>query len=434
MAKKPKVPLNLDENKRVVLLLQGGGALGAYQVGAYEVLQGRCMKEKRKIDWVAGISIGAINAAIIAGNNVQALMPAVVDKANYEEDNQLVPGDRPSKLEQLWDKITWPPYSSLSPFEKQFDSWLNMYSSLLPWSPLAQLLPKYAGWNMAAWGGQRNFFKSRLCIPWCNPWIVQWDFGSLGPDALANYSVGPLRDTLNELVDWDMINNAPIQDRIQLSLGATQVKDAEVFFFNSFLPDKQTRGTKAIIRADHVLASGALPPAFPAVCIDQDYYWDGGISSNTPLFDLRNEFRTSACDTIVFDILVWDRQGSIPKTMDELMWRQKCIQFGSRKKMAELIVENYEQWAQKEVSKEGNPGKLEIVQVMYEYENQDEAGKPVFWCGDAEFSRSSFEKLRRMGRKDMFEALKGSWEIIAAGKHAILYRHGSQDKHLSTDP
>ena len=382
--------------------------------------------------------LGAINAAVIAGNKEIDLRPALVDKQNHEEDEQLLKGEGPSKLERLWDKITWPPYSSLRPLEPQFDSWLNMYSSLLPFSPLAQLLPKYAGWNMAAWGGQRNFFQSRLCIPWCNPWITQWGPGSLRPDAVANYSVEPLRDTLNELVDWKMINDASIQDRMQLSLGATRVSNAEVFFFNSFTPVNKRVGAKVAIRADHVLASGALPPAFPAVRIDAvdldpDYYWDGGISSNTPLFDLRNEFTTRDAgdmrDTIVFDILVWDRQGSFPKTMDELMWRQKCIQFGSRKKIAELIVENYEHHAREAASQGEKPGKLEIVQVMYEYET----GDPVFWYGDADFSRSSFEKLRRMGRKDMFKALRGSRKVIP-GTYAVLYRHGSLNKHVATDP
>jgi len=447
--------LSIDlKDKRIVLLLQGGGALGAYQVGAFEVLHGLCAKKMRKIDWVVGISIGAINAALIAGNRAEDLLPADVDPQRYPEDRLIEKGNRPSKLEQLWDKILWPPYLPFKPFEAQFDWWLNSLSLLFPWSPLAGLLPKYAGWNAAAWGGQGNFFDSRLLFPWLNPWIVQWGFGGQVPlpsDSLANYSVRPLAAALDELVDWELINNSARQDRALLSLGVTGVENAEVSFLNSFTPKSleglRLWGQGKVIGAEHVLASSALPPAFPAVCIDNRYYWDGGLSSNTPLLDLRHELTTQ--DTIVFDVLLWDRRGSLPKTMDELMWRQKCIQFGSRKKVAELIVENYGRYAQAAAAVGKNPAKLEIVQIMYETEDgrrktedrgqKEENGEkraedPVFWFGDADFSRSSFDKLRRFGRKDMFRALQNPDWMKAVGDYAVLYRHGTQKKHLECDP
>ncbi len=444
MSQEHETGLSIDlKDKRIVLLLQGGGALGAYQIGAYEILQGLCTRKMCKIDWVAGISIGAVNAAVIAGNSLSDLLPTDIDHLHHPEDRLLQKGERPSRLEKLWDKIL-SPYTALKPFEEQYDSWLNSLSLLLPWSPLAGLLPKYAGWNMAAWGGQSNFFQSRFLRPWLNPWITQWAQGSLPPDSLANYSVKPLSDTLDGLVDWELINNPAREDRTLISLGATGVDDAEVRFFNSFTPRSHEGlkmwGPGGALKVDHVLASAALPPAFPAVCIEGKYYWDGGISSNTPLFDLRYELATQ--DTIVFDVLLWDRRGSLPKTMDELMWRQKCIQFGSRKKVAELIVENYGRYAQEAATAGKKPAKLEVVQIMYETDDggrqkdggEKKAEDPIFWFEDADFSRSSFEKLRRTGRKDMFRTLHNPDWVKAVGEYAVLYRHGTHRKHLKSDP
>jgi predicted acylesterase/phospholipase RssA len=499
----------------------------------------------QKIDWVVGISIGAINAAVIAGNRSEDLLPQ--------------PG-RPSKLQSLWNDILWPPSECLSPWSKEYDQWLKAWSAICWWSPLAPLVGKYVGWNLAAWGGQRNFFRSRL-LSWENPWLAEYWRAPLPPRDAANYDTAPLCDLLKKYVDWKRINmnrdsirlsgcelmssvsdpggipterenmvivaavNNVLHFRIfdgkgnvvedtdetrltgqtrqiedlkkqlerlwpphqltgsekeqviaavisivghtRLSLGATDVETGEMRFFSSF-DSRATRSSdssepawkKVNIGADHVMASGALPPAFPPVPIDEDnstkFYWDGGLFSNTPLQELQNEFYASLFDlrmyslndisevptkgedliivaavnnmlhfrifdgegkrvvdtdeqklpeqarqiedlrkqleslwspheltgsdrqrviaavtsivsyrekpTVIFDVLVWDRKGLVPRTMDESMWRQKCIQFGSRKKVAELIVENYQ------YIRERQPGpSLCICQVMYEY-------------------------------------------------------------------
>jgi NTE family protein len=159
-------PLNL-KNKRIVLLLQGGGALGAYQVGAYQALQEEFQQqpsngEKATLDWVGGISIGAINAAIIAGHKN---------------------GDAAKELTDLWNDI-------LSPACPPFD-YTSVWKNLPPFLRsgwLAPLEPKYGDWMWTAYNlfGQENFFTSRVMNPFHNPWFLQW-LRPLAQDELAFY-------------------------------------------------------------------------------------------------------------------------------------------------------------------------------------------------------------------------------------------------------
>jgi len=434
VAELPTRPIDLS-GKRIVLLLQGGGALGGYQVGAFEALQAHLETIGRKIDWVVGISIGAINAAVIAGNRPEDLRPQyqpeglLLNKDGKSRAPAIRP-DRPSKLESLWKDILWPPADWLSPWSREYDSWLKACSAICSWSPLAPLVGKYIGWNLAAWGGQRNFFRSRL-LSWENPWFAEFWRSPLPPGEAANYDTAPLRGLLTDpdkrYVDWDLINSP---SGIQLSLGATDVEFGEMRFFSSF-DSSADLWKKTTITASHVMASGALPPAFPPVQFDEDgstkYYWDGGLFSNTPLQELQNEFYASDKPIVIFDILVWDRRGLVPRTMDESMWRQKCIQFGSRKRVAELIVENYEN------SKRPGPG-LCICQVMYEYDSHSptDAGDAEFAMSDAEFSHSAFMARRTLGRQDMQKALSRPWPVFT-GHNASLYRVGTLDKHVETD-
>jgi hypothetical protein len=220
-------------------------------------------------------------------------------------------------------------------------------------------------------------------------------------------------------INWDLINDAS-GERTRLSLGAANVSDAEMEFFDS---------KRLHLAPKHVLASSALPPAFPPVSIDGQYYFDGGVCSNTPLLDLQDEL--VAEPTIVFDIHVWDRKGDIPRTMDELSWRQKCIQYGSRKRIAELIVDRHQHRPAA-----GEKPTLVIYQVMYEY-NSAAAGDPgdaTFAFSDADFSPRSIELRRELGRKDMHAALHFPQLVPGVGgDHAALYRYGTYGKHIATD-
>jgi NTE family protein len=434
--------------KRIVLLLQGGGALGSYQVGAFEALQAHLEAFGRKVDWVVGISIGAINAAVIAGNKAEDLRPHyrpedLLPLGNGNPQRPTATVDRPSKLELLWNDILWPPFDWLSPWAREYDSWLKAWSALVPWSPLSPLVGRYIGWNMAAWGGQRNFFRSRLLVPFLNPWLTEFWDAPFPASEVANYDTEPLFKLLTDpekrYVDWDLINSG---DGVRLSLGATEVKNGEVEFFNSFEPKNQfALGQQKAIQAQHVMASGALPPAFPPVCIEGKYYWDGGLSSNTPLQVLRDELFADPQSTVVFDILVWDRQGRVPKTMDEMMWRQKSIQFGSRKKIAELIVDDYDHkaddWDRRATSRNmSQPPSLTVCQVMYESEPADSMDPldSEFAYSDAEFSISTFNKRRDLGRNDMRNAIYRATHVEnVGGAHGVLYRYGTHHKHLETD-
>ncbi|MGC2211318.1 MAG: patatin-like phospholipase family protein [Candidatus Korobacteraceae bacterium] len=375
------------KDKKVVLLLQGGGALGAYQVGAYRALAERC----KKINWVAGISIGAFNASVIAAHR---------------------DGDAVQGLCDLWNDILLSP---LPPFD------FNGLWKLVPTNSwLQQLEPKYLGWgSMALPFGLPNFFTSRVVNPLLNPWVMQW-FRPLDRNELAFYDTTPMRATLRRHVDFSKLG-------MRLSLGVTRVTDGEVVFFDS---QESASGDcilqKVDFTVDHTLASGALPPAFPPSEIGGVWYFDGGVSSNTPIEALQYEFECGMEDTIVFIIDIWDRKRKeLPRSLEDVLWRQKSIQYGSRKKAAETVVNDYEQKGQL------NPGKLkllEVCQVMYETDDSEKQ----FSFSDADFSRATFNKLSEQGYEDMASALKGVQPVID-GKYSKLYRVGSLDKHAETD-
>ena len=227
-------PLKLD-GKRVLLLLQGGGALGAYQVGAYTALEEACRKVKNKVEWVGGISIGAINAAVIAGP---------------------MGGDAATEVKKLWEEILSPPFP---PFDFT-GLWQTVPPFLRPGGWLAPLVPKYAAWTWTAFNpfGQPNFFSSRVLNPLENPCFREWA-GPLAPGDLAFYDTESMRKTLGRHVNWKSINRP---GGTRLSVGAARVKDGEVVFFNSFKSHNPDWGGPTEITADHVLASGALHPDF----------------------------------------------------------------------------------------------------------------------------------------------------------------------------
>ncbi len=256
----------------IALLLQGGGALGAYQAGVYQALAEADLHP----DWVAGISIGAINAALIAGN---------------------APEYRVDRLRQFWEEV------SLA----SNGGWAADWISRVTRGDAIRTALNQLHANQAVVAGVPGFFAPRLPGPWLYP------AGS--PEATSIYDTSPLRATLERLVDFDRLNH----DGMRLSIGAVNVRTGNFSYFDT---------TTHQIRPEHVMASGALPPGFPAVEIEGEYYWDGGLVSNTPLSWVLNS--ESRQDTLAFQVDLWSARGDFPRDMQEVMMRQKEIQYSSR--------------------------------------------------------------------------------------------------------
>lgn len=255
-----RVPKELGQ---IVLVLQGGGALGAYQVGAYQALHEAGVEP----DWVIGTSIGAINASLIAGT---------------------APEDRMERLREFWSRMQHSPWMELLSARPLVGSMVTNLTTI------AQGIPAFFRPNPPAFLGPH--------VP-------------LGSEAASYYDTSPLVQTLSELVEFDRINGRATR----LTVGAANVSTSEMRYFDS-------RDMKLDVR--HVMASGALPPAFPAVRIDGDLYWDGGILSNTPLEAVFDD--KPRRNSVVFATHIWNPQGPEPDTIWQVMSRQKDIQYASR--------------------------------------------------------------------------------------------------------
>ena len=248
---------------QIVLVLQGGGALGAYQVGVYQAMHEAGIEPA----WVIGTSIGAINASLIAGNP---------------------PERRMEKLNAFWNQME----ESVAP------------TGVLDWFGLGNLAA-----NMTTvTRGIPNFFKPNLHA-------LRGSAATLGVESASYYSTSPLRDTLNSLVDFDYL----CQCRTRMTVGAVNVCSGRMRYFD-------TRNEP--LTADHVMASGALPPAFGAIRIDGEPYWDGGIYSNTPIEAVLDD--KPRRDSVIFAVNVWHQTGPEPESIWQVMSRQKDIQFASR--------------------------------------------------------------------------------------------------------
>lgn len=254
---------------QTALVLQGGGALGAYQAGVYECLEGSRVLP----NWVAGISIGAINAAIIVGNP---------------------PGVRVNRLRAFWESITEPFPDIMLPFT---DTACRRAHAIA--SSMRCLL-----------GGVSGFFSPRIPPTWLQL--------PGGPGAISYYDTDCLRETLERCVDFDLINSGAIR----LSLGAVNVRTGNFIYFDS--RDME-------IGPEHVMASGALPPGFPPVEVDGEYYWDGGLVSNTPLTYVLNN--SAGRDTLMFQVDLFSASGPYPETIDEVEERRKDVVYSSRTRM-----------------------------------------------------------------------------------------------------
>jgi len=257
-----KAPLPLPD--KVALVLQGGGALGSYQAGVYEALDANAIA----IDEVAGISIGAINAALIAGNP---------------------PAKRVAALRSFW----------------------NRMSSALPSFPIwggdlgREWLHEMSAAQVAMFGVP-GFFAPRMIPPFAaTP-------GSC--EALSLYDSSALAATLNELVDWDLLNDGPVT----CAVGAVEVESGNFHYFCN----KQER-----LDARHIMASGALPPGLPPVEIDGKLWWDGGLVSNTPLQFVLD---TQDAPMLVFQVDLFSASAARPRTIMDVLAREKEIRFSSR--------------------------------------------------------------------------------------------------------
>ncbi|MGD9920940.1 MAG: patatin-like phospholipase family protein [Pseudorhodoplanes sp.] len=261
--------------QRIALLLQGGGALGSYQAGVYQALA----EANLHPDCVAGISIGAINAALIAGNP---------------------PERRVKALRTFWETVTETPPGVLPLFAPLLGLMANgndlMHRAVNRTYAFSNLL-----------GGAPGFFAPRDL-----PFYLM---SSRHPETESFYDVSPLRKTLLSLVDFDRIGSKSIR----LCVGAVNVKSGNMRYFDSDLSD---------ITVDHVMASGSLPPGFPATKVDGEYYWDGGLLSNTPLdWVLGTRPRM---DTLAFQVDLWNARGELPQDLIGLDLRQKEIRYSSR--------------------------------------------------------------------------------------------------------
>jgi len=248
---------------QTVLVLQGGGALGAYQAGVYQALHEADIEP----DWIIGTSIGAINASLIVGNT---------------RDHRI------ARLKEFWSTVEHGPLLKLA------GAW--------------PIVGQSAATFLSTITGVNGFFEP-------NPRAHQGNHVKLGADSAGYYSTAPLRKTLSKLVDFGLINDGPVR----LTVGAANVQTSQMRYFDS-------RDSKLDVR--HVMASGALPPAFPAIRIDGELYWDGGILSNTPVEAVFDDKPRK--NGLVFAVHLWNPNGPEPDSILKVMNRQKDLQYSSR--------------------------------------------------------------------------------------------------------
>ncbi len=267
------------------LVLQGGGALGAYQAGVYEGLN----EAGIELTDLAGISIGALNAAIIAGNPAER---------------------RVERLHTFWNTICQP---YIGPAANPM-----VEHSLFQINDLARQFLGAVHAGSALMVGQKGFFRPRF-----PPAALA---AALDPASVGHYDTRPLKDTLESLCDFDRINDSGLH----VSVGAVNVRTGNFVYFDN----RRTR-----LQPEHFMASGALPPAFPAIEIDGEYYWDGGLVSNTPLSRVLEQ--NLARDTLVFQVDLWSARGPVPRSLSEVGDRIQDIRYSSRTRMVTDQMQTY---------------------------------------------------------------------------------------------
>ncbi len=352
---------------QTALVLQGGGALGAYQAGVYEELHRTRFQPK----WIAGVSIGAINAALIAGNAPEARLERMAGFWHQVS----------SHLTGLHHAVAHLPEDALHTLTQ----WQTPRSAFNQFSAL---------W--AAVLGVPGFYKPRVPPAWCNP------DGS--PAAISIYDTAPLRETLEHYVDFDRINHK----EVRLSVGAVNVRTGNSVYFDNHLHR---------IGPEHVMASGALPPAFAPVEIDGESYWDGGILSNTPLqyvLDSRD-----GQSMLVLQVDLFPARGSLPRNLAEVAQRQKDILYSSRTRYSTNMVASIANTRQavrdlllklppalkndpavKKVADAMRSPPVDIVHLIYRQRPYELESK------DYEFSRTSVNEHWAAGRRDMCDTIE----------------------------
>jgi len=371
----------LNPNKlRIVLVLQGGGALGAYQAGVYQALHEHDLVP----DWIVGTSIGAINAALIAGNH----------KAN-----------RLHRVKAFWDRVAHPDgvdMANVSDDQRRNNIMLGTMDTVMRGAP-GFFTPRYF-----------SGFPMGMAVP---------------PEDASYYDTRPLRTTLEELVDFDYLNEP---GGIRLTVNAIKVTTGELVPFDSINGD---------LCADHVRASGSLPPAFPPVRIDGELYWDGGLYSNTPLESVLGELPEG--DTLCFMVDLWSAEGAEPVTMDQVNMRQKDVTYASRSKrhiadytstyqMQQKLRDLYSRVPeaarsaqdQQELAALGCDSTLHIVRLPYAGHDWHMAAK------DVNFSKGSIEWRWDQGYRDAMRALKhAAWlQFVAEDTVVVVHELPSHDE------
>jgi NTE family protein len=345
---------------RTALVLQGGGALGAYQAGVFEAMDEHGLTP----DWVIGTSIGAINAALIAGNR---------------------PGMRVARLKQFWNEVA---QNDLLDMRRVPDSVRHFNTMVNTMSALT--------------AGVQGFYSPR----WFNPFAAGWP---VAPEAASFYDTAPLERTLEKLVDIDCLNGG---SGIRLTVSAIRVDCGQLDNFDS---------ASRSMTLKHILASGALPPGFAPVRIDGRLYWDGGLYSNTPLeILLADEPRI---DTTCFMVDLWSADGPEPQTLEQVQTRQKDVMFASRsqrhidaylrghklRRMVRMLRDKLPPEAlsdeeRRQVEAVGADSTVHIVRLAYAGRDWQMASK------DINFSRGSIEWRWELGYRDALRAIEeGAW-------------------------
>ena len=345
--------------ERIALILQGGGALGAYQAGVYQALA----EANLHPDWVAGISIGAINSALIAGNH---------------------PDRRVERLREFWETVSESPFGVpyLAALEGRDEFTHSVINQFRSWGTLL--------------GGAPGFFQPRAAPPFL--------YANGAPEALSYYDVAPLRATLERLVDFALMNAGAMR----FSVGAVNVRTGNFVYFDSATHQ---------IGPEHVMASGSLPPGFPPTEIEGEHYWDGGLVSNTPLDWVLGS--RPGRDTLAFQIDLWCARGELPRNLIEADTRQKEIRYSSRTRLstnqfkkeqilrrathrllAKLPKELLQTPEAKMLASEADEKVYNLIQLIYRAKAYEGNSK------DYEFSRRTMEEHWSSGYNDAVRSLR----------------------------
>ncbi|WP_419419441.1 patatin-like phospholipase family protein [Legionella sp. D16C41] len=368
--------MDKDDNNwdRIAFLFEGGGALGAFQVGVYEAL----WKAGYLVNWVSGISIGAINAAIVAGNKTEQRLP---------------------KLKEFWQRVITPSY-------------LNWWPLLFNPMHLSELNDVWQAQTSLFWG-QPGFFSPKPI----NPLFLYQET----PDNVSFYDTSLLKETLRELIDFDILNNG----EVRLTLSAVQLSTGQQVQFDS---------AKQYIGIEHIMASGALPPGFPAVKIDKEYYWDGALVNNSSLEIILNDLPN--INTLCFMMQLFDPDGALPNSLDKVLLKQKEIIYTSNyqhtlnnfcenqdlrhtlKEIYNLLPAYQKKKPQyKHIPLMGNTTKMTLVKFHRHAQKSDRSSK------DYNFTKAAVKANINMGYKQASRALKESvWkQSVTNNVSVVLY-------------